>query len=80
MRLGGPIKDPVGWLIGKGLPQRQECGDGLCDDRMLRDSGRNCPRREERQAGSRTQRTAVAAAVDTAMPYASEASGSCTRR
>ncbi|MFF4138099.1 hypothetical protein ACFY1B_43000 [Streptomyces mirabilis] len=72
MRLGGPIKDPVGWLIGKGLPQRQECGDTLCDDRMLLDSGRDCPRCEDRQAGSRAQRHAVAAAVDTAMPYASE--------
>ncbi|WP_158745215.1 hypothetical protein [Streptomyces sp. NRRL S-1448] len=29
MRLGGPIKDPVGWLIGRGLPQRQQCGDAV---------------------------------------------------
>ncbi|MEU6357012.1 hypothetical protein ABZ896_48240 [Streptomyces sp. NPDC047072] len=72
MRLGGPIKDPVGWLIGKGLPQRQECGDRLCDDRMLLDSGLDCPRCEDRQASSRAQRHAVAAAVDDAMPYASE--------
>ncbi|MBE1603079.1 hypothetical protein [Streptomyces stelliscabiei] len=73
LRLGGPIKDPVGWLIGKGLPQRQECGDRLCDDRMLLDSGRDCPRCEDRQASSRAQRQAVEAAVETAMPYASEA-------
>ncbi|MEU3620111.1 hypothetical protein ABZ725_48710 [Streptomyces sp. NPDC006872] len=73
LRLGGPIQDPVGWLIGKGLPQRQECGERLCDDRMLLDSGRDCPRCEERRAGSRAQRHAVAAAVDNAMPYASEA-------
>ena len=73
VRLGGPIKDPVGWLIGKGLPQRPECGDVLCDDRMLLDSGRDCPRCEDRQASTRAQRHAVAAAVDTAMPYASEA-------
>ncbi|MDX3637041.1 hypothetical protein PV728_44015 [Streptomyces europaeiscabiei] len=72
LRLGSPIKDPVGWLIGKGLPQRQECGDALCDDRMLLDSGRDCPRCEDRQASSRAQRHAVAVAVDTAMPYASE--------
>ncbi|MFK0112496.1 hypothetical protein [Streptomyces sp. NPDC091217] len=72
LRLGGPIQDPVGWLIGKGLRQRQECGDRLCDDRMLLDSGRGCPRCEDRQASSRAQRHAVAAAVDT-MPYASEA-------
>ncbi|MGW1620957.1 hypothetical protein [Streptomyces sp. NPDC002172] len=73
LRLGGPIKDPVGWLIGKGLPQRQECGDRLCDDRMLLDSGRDCPRCEDRQASSRAKRHAVAAAVDAAMPYGSEA-------
>ncbi|MFG2856688.1 hypothetical protein ACGFZ9_39550 [Streptomyces mirabilis] len=73
LRLGGPIKDPVGWLIGKGLPQRQECGDALCDDRMLLDSGRDCPRCEDRQVSSRAQRHAVAAAVETAMPYATEA-------
>ncbi|MEU1516239.1 hypothetical protein ABZ490_29570 [Streptomyces sp. NPDC005811] len=73
MRLGGPIKDPVGWLIGKGLRQQQDCGDRLCDDRMLLDSGPDCPRCEDRQASSRAQRHAVAAAVDDAMPYASEA-------
>ncbi|WP_371674805.1 hypothetical protein OG985_49880 (plasmid) [Streptomyces sp. NBC_00289] len=73
LRLGGPIKNPVGWLIGKGLPQRQECGDKLCDDRMLLDSGRDCPRCEDRQASSHAQRQAVAAAVDAAMPGASEA-------
>ncbi|MEU1516245.1 hypothetical protein ABZ490_29600 [Streptomyces sp. NPDC005811] len=35
-------------------------------------SGRDCPRCEDRQASSRAQRHAVAAAVDDAMPYASE--------
>jgi hypothetical protein len=39
---------------------------------MLLDSGRDCPCCEERQASSRAQRHAVAAAVDTAMQYASE--------
>ncbi|MER6162764.1 hypothetical protein ABT147_46070 [Streptomyces sp. NPDC001868] len=67
LRLGGPIKDPVGRLIGKGLPQRQECGD-----RTLLNSGRDCPQCEERQASSRAQRHSVAAAVETAMPCASE--------
>ncbi|MEU2730580.1 hypothetical protein ABZ650_22975 [Streptomyces griseoviridis] len=73
MRLAGPIKDPVGWLIGVGLPQRQQCGDVRCDDRVLLDSGQDCPRCEEKQADRRDQRRAVAAAVDAAMPGASEA-------
>ncbi|MFB8406611.1 hypothetical protein [Streptomyces sp. NPDC055912] len=72
MRLAGPIKDPVGWLIGLALPQRQRCGDVRCDDRMLLDSGQDCPRCEEKQADRRDQRRAVAAAVDAAMPHASE--------
>ncbi|MDH6521994.1 hypothetical protein M2163_001011 [Streptomyces sp. SAI-135] len=69
----GPIKDPVGRLIGLGLPQRQQCGHVRCDDRVLLDSGQDCPRCEEKQADRRDQRRAVAAAVDAAMPGASEA-------
>jgi hypothetical protein len=72
LRLGGPITDPVGWLIGRGLPQRQECGDVRCDDGALLDSGRDCPRCEDRRDDRRAQRRAVAAAVDSAMPSASE--------
>ncbi|MGG7568949.1 hypothetical protein [Streptomyces sirii] len=73
MRLGGPITDPVGWLISRGLPQRQECGDTRCDEGTLLDSGRDCARCEDRLVDSRAQRRAVAAAVDAAMPEASEA-------
>ncbi|MGW8780212.1 hypothetical protein ACWGNM_19440 [Streptomyces sp. NPDC055796] len=73
MRLAGPIKDPVGWLIGLALPQRQQCGDVRCDDRVLLDSGRDCPRCAEKQDDRRDQRRTVAAAVDAAMPGASEA-------
>ncbi|WP_332010768.1 hypothetical protein [Streptomyces uncialis] len=72
MRLAGPITDPVGWLIGLALPQRQRCGDVRCDDRVLLDSGQDCPRCEDRQADRRAQRRAVAADVDASMPNASE--------
>lgn len=72
LRTGRAITDPVGWLLARGLPQRQQCGDARCDDRMLLDSGRDCPRCEDRQADRRAQRHAVAAAVDAAMPGASE--------
>ncbi|MFF5315580.1 hypothetical protein [Streptomyces massasporeus] len=73
LRTGGPITDPVGWLLARGLPQRQQCGDARCDDRILLDSGRDCPRCEEKQADRRAQRSTVAADVDAAMPGASEA-------
>lgn len=57
--------------LARSLPQRQEYGDVRCDDRVLLDSGRDCPRREDRQDGRRAQRRAVAA--DVAMPHAAEA-------
>lgn len=72
LRTGGPITDPVGWLLARGLPQRQQCGDARCDDRILLDSSRDCPRCEDRQADRRAQRSTVAAVVDAAMPGASE--------
>ncbi|MFI5750906.1 hypothetical protein ACIBBE_34485 [Streptomyces sp. NPDC051644] len=72
MRLAGPIKDLVGWLIGRALPQRQQCGDVRCDDQVLLDSGRACPRCEDLQVDRRAQRRAVKAAIDAAMPGAPE--------
>ncbi|MEU9031459.1 hypothetical protein AB0D46_28875 [Streptomyces sp. NPDC048383] len=72
MRLGGPITDPVGWLIGRGLPQIRLCAEPRCDEGALLDSGRDCPRCEDRQVDSRATRHAVAAAVDAAMPGASD--------
>ncbi|MFG2629958.1 hypothetical protein [Streptomyces sp. NPDC048473] len=72
MRLGKPIADPVGWLIGRALPQRQLCAEPRCDEGALLDSGRGCPRCEDRQIDRRGQRRTVAAAVDAAMPHASE--------
>ncbi|WP_456340923.1 hypothetical protein [Streptomyces microflavus] len=72
MRLGGPITDPAGWLIGRGLPQIRLCAEPRCDEGTLLDSGRDCPRCEDRQVNSRATRRTVAAAVDAAMPGASE--------
>jgi hypothetical protein len=73
MRLAGPIQDPVGWLLARGLPQRQWCAELRCDEGVLLDSGRECPRCEDRQVDRRARRSAVAAAVDAAMPHATEA-------
>ncbi|MFB7918105.1 hypothetical protein [Streptomyces sp. NPDC056061] len=66
MRTAGPIKDPVGWLIGLALPQRQQCGDVRCST-----PARSAP--GARTGRPTTGRSAVAAKVDAAMPRASEA-------
>ncbi|MFF2813213.1 hypothetical protein ACFVT2_39840 [Streptomyces sp. NPDC058000] len=73
MRLGAPIADPVGWLMGRALPRRQDCAEPRCDDGVLLGSGRDGPRCEDRQLDRRAQRCAVAASVDAAMPGAPEA-------
>ncbi len=72
MRLGSPITDPVGWLIGRGLPQIRLCAEPRCDEGSLLDSGQDCPRCEDRQVNSRATRHAVATAIEAAMPEASE--------
>ncbi|MEW2467903.1 hypothetical protein AB0919_23205 [Streptomyces sp. NPDC046994] len=71
LRLGAPIASPVGWLVSRALPQRQECGDQRCDEGVLLDSGRECVRCEDLRVDSRARRRAVAAAVDAEMPSAS---------
>ncbi|MFI1204837.1 hypothetical protein ACH4VR_36330 [Streptomyces sp. NPDC020883] len=37
-----PVKDPVGWFIGRGLPQRQHCPERRCDDGRLMHNGTDC--------------------------------------
>ncbi|MET9669377.1 hypothetical protein ABZY19_29025 [Streptomyces sp. NPDC006475] len=71
LRVGAPIASPVGWLVSRALPQRQECGDQRCDEGVLVGSGRECVRCEDRRFGSRARRRSVAAAVDETMPNAS---------
>lgn len=71
---GGPrgVADPVGWLIGRGLPQRRSCSDPACDDGLLLTTGGPCPlcqlritdRRGDRQAAA--QRAADALGPDAA--------------
>jgi len=73
IRLGAPIKNPVGWMLKRGLPQRQMCGDVRCDEGALLDSGRECPRCDEVRDDRRDQRRRVAASVDAVTPHASKA-------
>ncbi|MEU0031701.1 hypothetical protein [Streptomyces sp. NPDC006335] len=37
------VRDPMGWLLGRGLVQRPACPDLRCDDGIRLDSGTDCP-------------------------------------
>ncbi|WP_254389661.1 hypothetical protein [Streptomyces sp. AC550_RSS872] len=37
------VREPVGWLLGRGLVQRQLCGDRRCDDGIRLDTRGDCP-------------------------------------
>ncbi|MFD0009028.1 hypothetical protein ACFVJ4_42690 [Streptomyces sp. NPDC127178] len=37
------VREPVGWLVGRGLVQRQLCGDRRCDDGIRLDNRGDCP-------------------------------------
>lgn len=37
------VREPVGWLLGRGLVQRQVCGDVRCDDGIRLDTRGDCP-------------------------------------
>lgn len=39
---GQPVRDPVGWFLGRGLPQRAECYAFSCDDGVRMDTGLVC--------------------------------------
>ncbi|MFF3786260.1 hypothetical protein [Streptomyces sp. NPDC001933] len=40
---GEPVREPVGWLLSRGLPQRAECYATACDDQVRMDTGMVCP-------------------------------------
>jgi hypothetical protein len=66
---GGPtaVTDPVGWLIGRGLPRRAECADPRCDEGQRLDKGGPCETCGYLVADRRGLRRQVAEQVDTAM-------------
>ncbi|TKA04723.1 hypothetical protein [Actinacidiphila oryziradicis] len=55
---GGPaaVSDPVGWLVGKGLPRRAVCSDVRCDDGLRLDTGGSCETCDFRLADRRAVR------------------------
>jgi hypothetical protein len=69
---GGPagVTDPVGWLIGRGLPRRADCGDLRCDEGLRMDTGGPCETCGYLVADRRVLRRRVAAKVDAALPHA----------
>ncbi|MGK5545709.1 hypothetical protein ACSNOH_13395 [Streptomyces sp. URMC 127] len=71
---GGPtaVEDPVGWLVARGLPKRQMCGDVRCDEGLRMDTGGPCETCAYLAGDRRAQRQAIMAAVDAQMPRASE--------
>lgn len=64
------VTDPVGWLLRKGLPRRQECSNGACDDGIRLDTGAECATCEMCITDRRSTRRAVVGQVVAQMPDA----------
>lgn len=58
------VREPMGWLLGRGLVQRQLCGDRRCDDGIRLDTGGDCPGCTAVTAERRAVRARVRAEVD----------------
>lgn len=69
---GGPAraKNPLGWLLGRGLVQRPACSDVRCDDGIRLDTGGDCPGCGNIVQLRRARRAGIAAEVDAQMPGA----------
>ncbi|MEU6406189.1 hypothetical protein [Streptomyces sp. NPDC046985] len=65
---GEPVRDPVGWLVGRGLPQRAECYATGCDDGVRMETGLVCPSCELLIGVRRALRHQVARAVTEELP------------
>ena len=63
------VRDPMGWLLGRGLVQRPACPDLRCDDSIRLDSGTDCPTCGNIVRTRRALRARVAARVEAEMPY-----------
>ncbi|SEM68074.1 hypothetical protein [Streptacidiphilus jiangxiensis] len=67
-QLGQPVRDPIGWLLVRGLPQRAECYAQVCDDRVRMDTGLVCPSCELLVEDRRALRHQVARSVTEQLP------------
>jgi hypothetical protein len=66
------VRDPFGWLLGRGLVQRQACSDRRCDDGIRLDTGTDCANCGNVVHIRRAHRARIAAEVDAQMPGLSE--------
>ncbi|GAA2330274.1 hypothetical protein Scani_34150 [Streptomyces caniferus] len=64
------ITDPVGWLLGRGLPRRSDCNDAGCDEGVRMLSGTACAHCEDQVRSLRARRRHVAAHVQAQLPDA----------
>ncbi|MEV6806575.1 hypothetical protein [Streptomyces sp. NPDC051132] len=67
------VRDPMGWVIGRGLVQRQSCADPRCDDGIRLDTRADCPTCTTVIANRRAQRARLRALVDEQLAGASTA-------
>lgn len=67
------VKDPVGWLLERGLPRRSDCGDLRCDEGVLMHTGAACALCEDVVLDLRARRRRVAAEVEAGLPGAASA-------
>lgn len=58
------VRDPMGWLLGRGLVQRQLCGDRRCDDGIRLDTRGDCAGCTAVTAGRRSVRARVRSEID----------------
>ncbi|WP_345515870.1 hypothetical protein [Streptomyces yanii] len=58
------VRDPMGWLLGRGLVQRQACTDVRCDDGIRLDTRGDCPACTTMVADRRAHRARLRAVVD----------------
>lgn len=66
------IRDPFGWLIGRGLVQRRACSDQRCDDGIRLDTGADCENCANVVHIRRARRAVIASQVDRELPGLTE--------
>ncbi|MEJ8639984.1 hypothetical protein [Streptomyces sp. MS2.AVA.5] len=66
------VREPMGWLLGRGVAQRRVCADRRCDDSIRLDTGDICPTCGDIVYLRRLQRARIAAGVDAELPQSDE--------